>query len=243
MTCTTARMAPPPPPTPHPAPRPEPHIDPADHIGLAWMVAGRMAARSRGRYAPDELVGYAMQGIINAARLYDASKGAFSSYAVRAAERRVARGAMAKRVQVNGEVRFVSECSLSPEARDTRPAPEPGDGATEAMLLRVAEALESYPYRQWAIAFVAVQQGATFAEVARLLGVSHQRVHQACKRVREWVSWRLGVADPELAEAVDRRALFAARAAIAKAERQRQRGWREKYRGKKTAAGGKGSCA
>lgn len=230
MTCTTARMAPPPPPTPTP-------IDPAEHIGLAWMVAGRMATRYRGRFGPDELVGYAMEGIINAARLYDPSKGAFSSYAVRAAERCVSRGATAKRFQVKGEVRFVHECSLPVGFADTRAAPTPSDGVADAVLLRVAEALESYPNRQWAIAYMAALQGASFAELAAPMGVSHQRVHQACTRVREWVRWRLGVADPELAEAVDRRARYAVRAAIAEADRQRQRRWREKYRGKKKAEG------
>lgn len=163
-------------------------VDPADHIGLAWMVAARCARMTK-RHAPEELVSDAYRAIHRCAQLFDPSRGMrFSTYAVKAAVRLVLRENSLKRVQIDGVHRFVTDADApretwKREARDPAPL-ERGDLAVDqARLEMVASMLETYPDRRWATVYLARLCGASHSELARVMGVSTQAVQSRCARI------------------------------------------------------------
>lgn len=79
-------------------------VDPAEHLGLAWMVAGRFARAWRYDHA-EELVGEAYLALERAARGFDASKGCrFSTYAVTAISRALWQWVTRERLGARGDL-------------------------------------------------------------------------------------------------------------------------------------------
>lgn len=172
-------------------------IDAAAHLGLARLVTQRLAPAWRGVLDREDAEGWAVVGLVEAARRYDPSRGlAFSTYAVRRASGtlldavRRARGgrhwgAYPQPLLLSlSQLRTPDGATLADVLAD--PADELGEhvAALDGPWLRAA--LASLPERPRAV-YDGLARGRTQHEIARAMGVSDSLVNYYRNRWRAYL--------------------------------------------------------
>lgn len=165
-------------------------IDPAEHLGLVYQAAGRLAAKFRGQVG--EFVGESYIALVAAKRTYNPAKGyRFSTHAVRAIRFRAFGGVMqergAERVHGKGW-----KARRGVELFDHHPAPtpdRPAPGATTLDIDRLAEFADRVT-RHGAEVVRMRAKGMKLREIAAALGLTRQRIKQVVDDVHEAVQAR-----------------------------------------------------
>lgn len=149
-----------------------------ENMNLVYFTIARYYPQCRGN---DDIIQIGMMGLCKAAKLYDESKGAFSTYAIRKIRGEIC-GEFRK------ETRRIKTISLDSECNTTH-----GEAVTLQEFI-VGDEDEGYvdltPLHkalspQQRAVFDLLQQGLTLVTIGKQLGISHQRVNQLLRIIQK----------------------------------------------------------